>query len=213
MFSYCIKSKQYPQAFKLTAGVLISPRRNNYTRGGPGKKSKKFSRKSLTVPKNVAQCRKQVISYLYTLKRTIAYALPNAIAYLNTCIPCPKTSITYLNILTRLSGLGSISWTDTTRLGSTVDSRQPIRIAYYVTRVVSQSESSTEKALKLRQPIRIEHGKKHSTSLANQNRVLRNPSRQPIRIEHYVTRVVITSPESSRLGWKTLVGSRLQSAR
>ena len=28
-----------------------------------------------------------------------------------------------------------------------------------------------------------------------------------------VTRVVITSPESSRLGWKTLLGSQLESAR
>ena len=54
---------------------------------------------------------------------------------------------------------------------------------------------------------------------SRQNRVLRHPSRQPIRIEYYVTRVVnqsessITSPESSRLGVKTLLGSRLESAR
>ena len=81
------------------------------------------------------------------------------------------------------------------------------------TRVGSQSESSAEKTLKLRQPIRIEHGKNHSTSSANQNPVLRNPSRYPIRIEYYVTRVVITSPESSRLGVATLLGSRLLSAR
>ena len=60
------------------------------------------------------------------------------------------------------------------------------------TRVVSQSKSSTEKTHQLR---------------------------QPIRIEYYVTRVVsqsessITSPESSRLGWKALLGSRLESAR
>ena len=72
------------------------------------------------------------------------------------------------------------------------------KIDYYVTRVVSQSESSMEKTHQLR---------------------------QPIRIEYYVTRVVsqsessitspescITSPESSRLGLKTLLGSRLESA-
>ena len=60
-------------------------------------------------------------------------------------------------------------------------------------------------------------------STANQNQVLCHPSRQPIRIEYYVTqvvsqseastRVVITSPESSRLGVGTLLGSRLLSAR
>ena len=43
--------------------------------------------------------------------------------------------------------------------------------------------------------------------------------RQPVRIKYYVTGVVsqsesiITSPESSRLGWKTPLGSRLDSAR
>ena len=83
--------------------------------------------------------------------------------------------------------------------GKTHQLRQPIRIEYYVTRVVSQSESSTEKTHQLR---------------------------QPIRIEYYVTRVVsqsessitspescITPPESSRLGWRSLLGSRLESAR
>ena len=79
------------------------------------------------------------------------------------------------------------------------------------TRVGSQSESSTEKTLKLRQPIRIEHRKNHSTSSANQNPVLPNPSRYPIRIEYYVTRVVITSLESSRLGWRAF--SALGSSR
>ena len=60
---------------------------------------------------------------------------------------------------------------------SAKSSRQPIRIEYYVTRVVSQSKSSTL------------------------------GSRQPIRIEYYVTRVVITSTESSRLGWRSRLGS------
>ena len=70
----------------------------------------------------------------------------------------------------------------------------------------------------------------HSGSSANQNRVISHPSRQPIRIEYYITRhpikfeyyvtrvvsqseLCITSPESSRLGLKTLLGSRLDSAR
>ena len=154
------------------------------------------------MPKNVAHCRKRVIPYLYTLRRTIAYAytLRNAIAYLNTCIPYLNTCITISNTLTRLSALGSISqYIEPTRLVSAANqnrasenTRQPIRIKYYVTRLVSQSESSTEKT---------------------------HPLRQPIRIVYYVTRVVnqsessITWPESSRLGWRSLLGSRLDSAR
>ena len=158
------------------------------------------------MPKIVAQCRKRLIPYLNTLKRTIAYALPNAIAYLNTCIPYLKACITYLSTLTRLSGLGPISLTNTTRLGSTLGSRQPIRIAYYVTRVVNQSKLSTERTLKLRQPIRIEHGKNHSASSANQDQVLRNPSLQPIRIEHYVTREL-----SARVGDPSRLSARVGS--
>ena len=56
-----------------------------------------------------------------------------------------------------------------------------------------------------RQPVRIEHGK--TLQLC-----------QPIRIEYYVTRVVSqsessnTSPESSRLGLKTFLRSRFDSA-
>ena len=63
-------------------------------------------------------------------------------------------------------------------------SRQPIRIEHYVNRVVSQSESNITSP----------------ESSANQNRALRHPSR------HYVT------PESSRLGVRTLLVSRLESA-
>ena len=68
------------------------------------------------------------------------------------------------------------------------------------TRVVTQSESSTEKNPSTssakqnqvlrnpsRQPITIEHGKNPSTSSANQKRVSRNSSRQQVRIEIYVT--------------------------
>ena len=43
-------------------------------------------------------------------------------------------------------------------------------------------------------------------SAADQNRVIRHPSRQPIRID-------FMSPQSSRLRLKTLLGSRLESAR
>ena len=39
-----------------------------------GGAAKNFFRKNLTVPKIVAQCRKRVIQYLFTLRRTIAYA-------------------------------------------------------------------------------------------------------------------------------------------
>ena len=138
------------------------------------------------------------------MKRTIAYALPNAIAYLNTCIPCLITCITYLNTLTRLSALGSILYTCIAYLNTWNRlSARPTRLepesAANQNRArkkplnfVSQSESSTEKTIQLR---------------------------QPIRIEYYVTRVVsqsessITSPESFRLGWKTLLGSGLESAR
>ena len=129
------------------------------------------------MPKIVAQCRKNVIPYLFTLKRTIAYAyiLPNAIAYLNTCIAYLNTCLTYLNTLTRLSAPypNTLNRHDSYRQPiriehpRTLGTRQPIRIKYYVTRVVSQSESSSF------------------------------GSRQPIRIGYYVTRVVSQSESSS----------------
>ena len=68
------------------------------------------------------------------------------------------------------------------------------------------NQNRAPKTLILPQPIRIEHGRTLQL-------------RQPIRIECYVTRVVsqtessITSLESSRLGWRSFLGSRLQSAR
>ena len=100
------------------------------------------------------------------------------------------------------------------------------KIEYYVTRVVSQSESSMEKTHQLRQPIRIEYYVTRVVSQSESSMEKTHQLRQPIRIEYYVTRVVnqsessitspessITSPQSSRLGWRTLVGSRLESAR
>ena len=100
--------------------IIIREPQADASAGGPARKikwKKKF-RKSLRVPKIVAQCRKYPIPYLNTLNRTIpyAYTLPKAIAYLNTCIPilihwlgfrlsAPylNTCITYLNTLSRLS--------------------------------------------------------------------------------------------------------------
>ena len=173
--------------------------------------------------------------YLYTLRQTIAYVytLPNAIAYLNTCIPYLNTCITYLNTLTRLSALGYISlYIEPTRLVSAAKNtqkpsatnqhrlvchsrRQPIRIEHFVIRIVSQPESSTEKIHQLSQPIRIEYYVTWVVSQSESSTKKTHQLRQPIRIEYYVTRVVsqsessITSPESSRFGWKSLLGSRL----
>ena len=118
---------------KLSAGVIISPRFNNYPCEGPGPKFKKILEKSLTVPK---------MSHS-------AQSLPLYIAEHTQLVP---------------------------------------------------------KTEKLTQPIRIEHEKTFQL-------------RQPIRIEYYVTLVVsqsessITSPQSSRLRWRSLLGSRLESAR
>ena len=98
-----------------------------------------------TVPKIVAQCQKRPIPYLYTMTRTIdyAYKLPNAIAYLNTCIPYLNTCITFLNTLTRLSAPYPNTLNRHDNQSESNKPRQPIRIEYYVTLVVSQSESST----------------------------------------------------------------------
>ena len=134
------------------------------------------------MPKTVAQSQKKVLPYLCTLKRTIAYALPNAIAYLNTCIPYLNTCITYLNTLTRLSApyLNTLP----TRLGNT---REPSAANQ---NRAPESSANQNRVLRnpSRQAIRIAHRKNPSIFSANQNRVLRNPSRQPIKIEHYVTR-------------------------
>ena len=112
------------------------------------------------------------------------------------------TCITYLNTLTRLYILIHASpilihWVGfrfsapyLNTLNWHKSSRQPSRFEH-------------PRTLGSRQPIKIKHPR---LSAANQNRILRHPSRQPIKIEHYVT-------ESSRLGLKTLLGSRLESAR
>ena len=173
-----------PILLLVSAGVIISLRRNNYPRRAPGNRSKKFSRRSLTVPKIVAQSRKRVIPSIYTLKRTLLpiliHALPLLIHWLGFRLSAP-----YLNSL--LTHLGS------QENPRTLGARQPIRIDYYVTRVVNQSESSTEK--------------NPSNSSANQNRVLRHPSRQPRAPE-----LSLRHPRA--LGaWRSLLGSRLDSAR
>ena len=126
----------------VSAGVIISPRRNNYPRRAPGNRSKNFSRRKLTVPKIVAQCPKKSHSiYLYIET--------NFIAYLNTCIDYLNTCNTSLNTLTRLSLSAPYLNTLPIRLGNqenprTPGARQPIRIDYYVTRVVSQEHSSCD---------------------------------------------------------------------
>ena len=72
-----------------------------------------FENVSTTVPKTVAQCRKDPIPYLNTLNQTMPYActLPNAIAYPNTCIPILIHALPILihSVGFRLSALGSIS--------------------------------------------------------------------------------------------------------
>ena len=75
--------------------------------GGPARQNlfeKSTSQKSHSA-ETVAHCRIHPIPYLYTLRQTIAYAytLPNAIAYLNICIPYLNTCITCPNTLTWLS--------------------------------------------------------------------------------------------------------------
>ena len=80
------------------------------------------------------------------------------------------------------------------------------RIVPKIAKLPAANHNRARKTLKLRQPNIIEHG-----------RTLR--LRQPIKIESYVTRVgsqsesKIASPESSWLGWKTLLCSRIFSVR
>ena len=117
----------------------------------------------------------RTIHYLNTLSRTIPYLISfnRNIPYLNTL----RRTITYLNTFSRThpvcaqnrKNVGSQSESSTKR---NFQLHQPIRVEYYVTRVVSQSESGITSP---------ESG--------------------------------ITSPESSRLGWKTPLGSRLLLAR
>ena len=57
-----------------------------YGSGWP-KNSEKILAKNLKVLKFVAQCRKRVFPYLYTLRRTIAYALSNLLPLLIHAVP------------------------------------------------------------------------------------------------------------------------------
>ena len=143
------------------------------------------------MPKIVEQCRKYPILYLYTLELTVTYAytLPNGIAHLDTCIPILTHALTIL-----IHWLGfRLSAPYLKTLNRHDSSRQPLRIQH-------------PRTLGSRQPTWIEHPR----ALA---------SRQPIRIEYYVTRVVSQSESSlmslkwSRLGLKTFLGFRLESAR
>ena len=103
------------------------------------------------------------------------------------CLFLSRLSAPYLSRLVSAtpSTLGSISLYIAD--SATNQNRTPSALdkkGHYVNRVVSQSESSITSR----------------ESSANQNRALRHPSR------HYVT------PKSSRLGVRTLLGSRLESA-
>ena len=72
-------------------------------------------------------------------------------------------------------------------------------------KLAAANQIRARKTLRLRQPIRIEHEKTIQL-------------RHPIGIKFYVTRVVsqsepsITSPENSRLGWRSLLVSMLDLA-
>ena len=79
-----------------------------------------FSKKLLTMPKTVAQCRKYRIPYLNTLGRTIPYlnTLTRTIPYLNKL----TRTIIYLNTLTSAANQIRVS---------RHPSRQPIRIEYH----------------------------------------------------------------------------------
>ena len=110
---------KYPLACKSSAGVLI------IHADGPAKNFETF-RKNLTVPKTVAQCRKNPNPYLNTLNRTEPYfiTLSRTIPYLNS----PNRTIPYLNTLPSAANQLRVL---------RHPSRQPIRIDYYVTREFS----------------------------------------------------------------------------
>ena len=185
---------------------------------------RKNFQKNLTVLKIVAQCRQRVIPYLYPLKRSIAYALPNAIAYLDTCIPYLNTCIAYLNtcipyLNTCIAYLNTcIPYLNTLTRLSAPYLITCIPFLSKLTRLSAPYLNTLNRHDSSRQPIRIELPSLQPITIENH--------RQPIRIGYYVTRVVsqwessitspessITSPESSRLGWRTLLRSRLESAR
>ena len=163
--------------------------------------------------------------------------LNTCITYLNTLIRIWTPCIAYLNLLSRLSTtylkyMHSLSWkhcpniprlntlTRTLTYLNTlsrilsnfgISSRQPIRIEYYLTRVVNQSESSiTSLGNQSNSSITSPESSANQNrvlrhSAANQNQLLRLPSRQPIRNEYYVTRelsdrVEVPSRLSARVG-------------
>ena len=177
--------KNLPQASKLLHALVT------IRAGALEKNSKIFSPESLTVPKVVAHCRKYPIPYLYTLSRTetYLYTLSPTIPYLNTL----SRTIPYFNTLSlTIPYLNTLSRTHS----ASAQSRWIVG---------SQSKWSTINP---------------HTSSASQNWARETLQFfQPIRIEYYVTRVASqlessnTSPESSRFGWKSLLGSRLESAR
>ena len=146
---------------KISAAVIIIRRRNNYTRGGGCRKKffdffEKICRKLSHSAENtlfhiLIHALHTLIHWLHILIHALTilihwlgFRLHILIHAISDSAPC----ITYLNTWTRLHILIHC------RLVSAAPSA---KIEYYVTRVVSQSESSMEKTHQLRQPIRIEY--------------------------------------------------------
>ena len=154
--------------------------------------------------KTVSHCRKWVIPYLYTLRRTIAYAytLPNAIPYLDSCIPFLNTCIACLNTLSQLPILTHVLRILIHWLGFRLS------VPYFNTcnayrNTLSQLSTSYLNTWTAylntlnRLPFFLHPLHDWAT---NQIRVLRHSSRQPIRIEYYVTRELSARVENpSRL--------------
>ena len=127
------------------------------------------------MPKVVAQCRKNPVQYLNTLRHYSISLYINQKHYLNTWPP-------YLNTLTNYTLSQNIAELYPILLHRaeiypilTHYRRKPIKLEYFFTRVVSQLESSTKN------PINF----------------ISQPGSS------------ITSPESSRFGWRSLLGSQL----
>ena len=114
--------------------------------------------------RKLSQCRKRVIPYLYTLKRTLAhaYTLPKAFTYLNTCIPILIHALPLL-----------IHW-----LG--------FRLSAPYLKTLNRHDLSRQP----RAPKNPRLSAANQNRLLRHPRRITSLSCQPIRFEHYVTRVV-----------------------
>ena len=159
------------------------------------------------MPKIVAHCRKLSHIAENTLFHILIHALPILIHWLGCRLsaPYPNTCITYLNTLSRLSAPNLAD-----------SSRQPIRVEYYVTRVVSQSESSItspESSRRLEDPSRLS-ARVGSLQPILIYRVFHPPphliSSHFYYLKQYVNRVVRQKGFSGRL-WNNLLSSTASS--